>query len=246
MENTMSNSGDRFSHTINGLEQASSILEGFGVRVSAGNSEGYGIACPSTFLKPKGPPLPPLVVELERVASDPSSLALHFTSVTSPDDKGSIVGDYFVEWSTSDGFQSGAVFNATLSAESIYSERLSSYKGINKVFNYYLIEDLTPGVEYFVRIAAVNEVGTGPSSRSTPLSLAPGSKPTDLEDQNGVTIATIVAHTTVSVMKSSSTLRVSWRAPFSNNGFDISMYLIEYWPVNGVSEVQEIVLQSQN
>jgi len=245
VENTLSNSGDSFSHTINGLEQASHISEGFGVRVSAGNSEGYGIPCASTFLKPKGPPLPPLVVELERVASDPSSLALHFTSVTSPDDKGSIISGYFVEWST-DGFQSGSVFNATLNANSIYSERLSSYNGVDKVFNYYMIENLTPGVQYFVRIAAVNEVSRGPSIHSTPLSLAPGSKPTDLEDQNGVTVATIVADTTVSVMESSSTLRVSWRTPFSNNGFDISMYLIEYWLANGVGEVQEIVLQSQN
>ncbi|KAL7537092.1 hypothetical protein ACHAXR_007581, partial [Thalassiosira sp. AJA248-18] len=247
VQNTMSNSGGSFSHTIIGLEQASSILDGFGVRVSAGNSEGYGIPCPSLFLKPKGPPLPPLVVELERVPSNPSSLALHFTSVTSPDDKGSVVNDYFIEWSSRPFVESGtAVFSATLSADSVYSNRLSSYNDVDKDFNYYLIENLTPGIEYHVRISAVNEVGTGPSSRSTPLSLAPGSKPTDLEDQSGVTVATIMADTTVSVLESSSTLRVSWRAPFSDNGFGISKYLIEYWVSNGVSEVQEIVLQSPN
>ena len=39
VEKTMSNSGDRFLHTINSLEQASSILERFGVRVSTENSE---------------------------------------------------------------------------------------------------------------------------------------------------------------------------------------------------------------
>eukprot|EP00956_Cyclotella_meneghiniana_P006034 scaffold7863_cov37-Cyclotella_meneghiniana.AAC.3 len=34
---------------------------------------------------PFGPPLPPVLVEIERVASSPSSLALHFASVSYPD-----------------------------------------------------------------------------------------------------------------------------------------------------------------
>jgi len=164
--------------------------------------------------------------------------------VASPDDKGSIVSSYFVEWSTTDSFQIGTIYNATLSADSVSSYRLPSYNEVDEVFNYYLIEDLIPGIGYFVRIAAMNEAGIGPSSHSTPLSLAPGSKPTDLEDQNGVTITTIAADASVSVMKSSSTLRVSWRVPFRSNGFDISNYMLEYWVYSGVSEVQEIVLQS--
>ena len=244
---TLSNIGDRFSYTIGGLEQASNILEGFGVRVSAKNTEGYSIPCPSLFLKPYGPPSPPLVVELEHVASNPSSLALYFTSVTSPGNKGSIVRGYVVEWSTSDTFQSGTVTNAMLCADSIYSNRISSNGGVNAgVFNCYLIEGLTPGVEYFVRLAAVNEAGPGPITRSRPLSLAPGSKPTDIEDQNGVTLATIAVDAVVSVMELSSSLRVSWRSPFSDNGFGISKYLIEYWVASGVNEVQEIVLLSTN
>ena len=249
VENTTStNIGGRFSYTIDGLEQASYIFEGFGVRVSARNTEGYSSPCPSLFLKPYGPPLPPLVVELERVASNPSSLALYFTSVTGPGDKGSIVSAYFVEWwSTSDTFQSGMVSNATLRADSIYSERISSNDGVNAgVFNYYLIEGLNPGVEYFVRLGAVNEAGPGPTTHSRPLSLAPGSKPTDIEDQNGVTLATIAVDATVSVMESSSSLRVSWRSPFSDNGFGISKYLIEYWLSSGINEVQEIVILSTN
>ena len=58
VENTMNNSGDRFSRIINGLEQSSLQVQGFGIRVSASNSEGYGIPCPALFLKPFGPPLP--------------------------------------------------------------------------------------------------------------------------------------------------------------------------------------------
>ena len=76
--------------------------------------------------------------------------------------------------------------------------------------------------------------------------MAPGSKPTDIEDQNGVTLATIAVDATVSVMESSSSLRVSWRSPFSDNGFGISKYLIEYWLSSGINEVQEIVILSTN
>ncbi len=246
MDLTASNTGDRFSHIIQGLNQPSNILVGFGVRVSAGNSVGFSNPCPPLFLKPFSPPLPPTVVELRRVASDPSSLAVHFTSVTNPEDKGSIVSAYFIEWSTSEGFEPGSVANVTLSAKSIHSTRLSSYNEVNKVFNYHSIEGLTSGIEYFVRVAAVNKAGMGPKSFSSPPSLAPGFKPTDIEDQSGVHVATLLPDSMISIAESSSTLRVSWRAPFSDNGFGISNYLIESWVSNGVYEVQELNLLSPN
>ena len=86
----------------------------------------------------------------------------------------------------------------------------------------------------------------GPSSRSFPSSLAPGSKPSDLEDQHGVSLTTLVASDTVSVLDSSSSLHVSWRAPASNNGFAVTSYLVEYWVASGTLEVQEIILRSSN
>lgn len=246
LDKTTIDNGSEFSHVIQGLIQPSTVSDGFGVRISAGNTEGYGKPCPSLFLKPYGPPLPPAIVELRRVASDPSSLALHFTSVMSPEDKGSIVSAYFVEWSTSEGFETGTVANATLSAESIRGARLPSFNPVNKVFNYYSIVGLLSGIDYFVRISAVNEAGIGPKSLSSPLSLAPGFKPTDLEDQSGVRLSTLLPDEIVSVAESSSTLRVSWRAPFSDNGFGVSNYLIEYWLSSGVQEVQELNLLSPN
>eukprot|EP00970_Alexandrium_tamarense_P002964 scaffold427_cov103-Alexandrium_tamarense.AAC.19 len=238
-----SNDGIHFTHIISDVEQSSDTLGGFGVRVSASNSMGYGVPCSSVFLKPMGLPMPPDMVEINRVASNPSSLALHFTSVSYPEDKSSIVTGYFVEWSTTEDFLPGTVANETLGSELVMSERLPSYNGVNKVFNYFLIEGLDAGRPYFVRIAAINSVGVGHSSYSNPLSIAPGSKPTD-SGENGVTIATIPADATVSVAESSSSLRVSWRAPFSCNGFDVSSYLIEYWVADGVAEVQEISLHS--
>ena len=241
-----STTSEYFSHTIEGLVQSSGISDGFGVQISAANEHGYGMPSSATFLKPYGPPLPPTVVELERVPTSPSSLALHFTSVPSPDDRSSLVSNYFVEWSMLEDFTGTTVFNTTLSLDSIVSDRLPSYGDVNRQFHKFIIEDLIPGIEYYVRIAAVNEAGMGPSSRSFPSSLAPGSKPSDLEDQHGVSLTTLVASDTVSVLDSSSSLHVSWRAPASNNGFAVTSYLVEYWIASGTLEVQEIILRSSN
>ena len=235
-----------FSYTLKGLDQPSSILDGFGVRITAANVNGYGMPSPVVTLKPHGPPLPPAVVEIDRVPLNPSELTLHFTSVSSPDDRSSVVTSYFVEWTTAEDFTGSAVFSATLNLDSIHSERLSSYENVDKVFQKFLIQGLTPGLQYYVRIAAANEAGVGPSSRSFPYSLAPGSKPSDLEDQHGVSLSTVVSGDAVSVLESSSSLQLSWLAPVSNNGFAISSYLIEYWVESGTSEVQEISLHSSN
>ena len=230
-----------FHHLITDLSQPSSVLDGFGVRVSASNDEGYGIPCQSIFLKPFGEPSPPKVVELVRVANDPSSLALHWTSVSSPDDKSSIVTHYLVEVSSQDSFSS-IELSTMLSADLVSSDRLSSYSNVDETWNYYLIDDgMNPGKEYLFRISAVNEAGTGPSARSTPLSLAPGGKPSDLDD---VTLSTIDTDDTITVGDSSSTLRLSWRSPTTDNGFAVDKYLVESWLTDGTNEVQELSLQS--
>jgi len=234
-------SNGSFHHLITGLSQPSSVLDGFGVRVSASNDEGYGIPCQSTFLKPFGEPSPPKVVELVRVANDPSSLALHWASVSSPDDKSSVVTHYLVEVSSRDSFATIDT-SVMLSADLVSSERLSSYNNVDETWNHYLIDEgLTPGKDVYVRISAVNEAGTGPSSRSIPLSLSPGGKPSDLDD---VTLATIEADDDTSVGESSSTLRFSWRSPTSDNGFAVEKYLVETWLTDGINEVQELSLQS--
>eukprot|EP00956_Cyclotella_meneghiniana_P040648 scaffold201458_cov129-Cyclotella_meneghiniana.AAC.1 len=72
-------------------------MEGFGVRVSAGNDKGFQAPCQSITLKPFGPPLPPVLIEIKSVASRHSSRALHFTSVSYREDNSSIVTGFFVE-----------------------------------------------------------------------------------------------------------------------------------------------------
>ena len=232
-----------FWHLINGLEQSSSIEEGFGVRVSAGNVNGFGVPCQSQFLKPSGPPLPPEVVEIKRTAFSHTSLMVHFTSVSFPEDKASVVTGFYIEWSLNEDFLPGTVSNTTVAIESVRSERLSAYNNVGKEFNAYLIEDLTPGLHYFIRIASINSAGTGPSSYSTPLSLAPGLKPSDPE--NGVTLQALDAvNSSASVLELCSSLHVSWRAPINSNGFDVKSHFVEYWVSDGVNEVQALTLSS--
>mmetsp|Transcript_13447 Transcript_13447/g.28957 ORF Transcript_13447/g.28957 Transcript_13447/m.28957 type:complete len:1421 (+) Transcript_13447:2-4264(+) len=233
-----------FTYTIHNLQQPSYILDGFGVRVSAGNVEGFGIPCAPKYLKPSGPPLPPAVVEVARVANDPQSIVLHFTSVSYPEDRGSAVSGFVIEWSTTENFRPTTSFNTTLNARSVSSERLPSHDNIGKEFNKFFIENLTPGRKYFVRIAAMNDSGVGPFAPSQPSSITPGAKPSDFDSAIGVTIDALIADSTTSVMESSSSLRVSWRAPASNNGFHISNYLIEYWISDSMNEVQDIIIQS--
>jgi hypothetical protein len=237
------NDESRFSYIISDLEQSSTTSEGFGVRVSAGNDQGYGVACQSQYLKPFASPNPPTLVEMARIASSPSSLAVHFTSVTYPDDRASTVSGFFIEWSTTEDFLPGTVWNMTVDVNSVQSERLSTYNSVGKDFNTYTIQDLDPGNSYFVRVAAINQAGAGPSGFSTPLSLAPGSKPSDLDPT--VTIQTLDAvRSAVAVKELCSSLHVSWHAPVFSNGFDVSNYLVEYWVADGVDEVQEISLAS--
>ena len=66
---------------------------------------------------PFGPPLPPVLVEIERVASSPSSLAIYFTLVSYFEDKASVVTGFFVEWSTTEDFLPGTVWDTTLAAK---------------------------------------------------------------------------------------------------------------------------------
>jgi len=76
VEEATVDAGSPYSHEIKGLVQSSSNPNGFGVRVLAGNSQGFGPACPDVSPKPMAAPDPPAVVELARDTSCASSLII--------------------------------------------------------------------------------------------------------------------------------------------------------------------------
>lgn len=235
----------QYSHRIENLLQSSSISVGYGVRVSAGNSLGYGIPCVAQYMKPMTPPDPPSGVEIVRVPGSASAINLHFTAVTSPRDRGSPVDQYIFEWSPSDSFEFG-VASATMDASLLTSHRLSTYGGGLGSNNFlrYKIVDLVPGTPYFVRIFAKNQAGVG---GATPASeaLMPGKSPNILDEQ-GVTLYSIEADASVSVKESSTSLLLAWHVPSDEHGFSITSYLIEHWTLPGTNEVQELKLASPN
>ena len=75
---------------------------------------------------------------------------------------------------------------------------------------------LTPGQSYYVRVSAVNDVGTSDPTGSSPAVLAPRSPPNPPENVE-----------VVSVRDDATALRVTWEAPSATNGAAILNYRVE-------------------
>jgi len=233
------------SYILPNLVQPANSNAGFGTRVSAGNANGYGIPCENMVLKPMGLPDAPSSISLVRDRSCSTSLILHFTMVSYPADKASVVSSFLVEWSTTEEFTSN-VFSDVVEPASNLSARLSTYSAHGEPFFKYKILNLSPGVNYYVRIGSINSVGVGPFSLSIPSVLAPGKKPNKTTENINVRISTILADASVSVHESSSSLKVTWKSLFHGNGFPILDYMIEYWKQKGQSEIAKLTLVSAN
>ncbi len=230
---------EHFKRSIPNLVQSSDIDNGFGVRVSAVNSRGVGNACAAVYGKPHSVPLPPTDIEIVRNPSSAGTLRIYFTKVTYPEDRGSHVHSYLIEYSSDEKF--GNLGSVTLSVASLTSARLPSFGGAGNVFLQHDLRNLEPGVAYFVRVASVNGAGVGPTGPSIPSFMAPGLKPSTLPENNGAKLSLLPIEAS-SVLESSTSLVLEWQPPMSSNGFDIENYLIEYWTSPGSHEIQEIKL----
>jgi hypothetical protein len=104
----------------------------------------------------------------------------------------------------------------------------------------YTIPDLTAGVEYYVRVTAENSIGWGDIALSTPQSEVPRKTADRLTIDTGVTLSTIPADATTSVSDSSSSLLLTWQAPVSTQGSDVTKYMVEWYTTAGQEEVQII------
>ena len=148
--------GAPFYKTISGLTAGVSYY----VRVSAYNSQGYGTSAASTptNYNPMEEPGAPTNVALG-VTSD-SMITVSFDEPT--DNGGDDIISYYVEWDTSSTFNS-----LTRSPD----------KGTATVdateHNSYTITTLTENTVYFVRVSAINDMGTGTSQTTSPASNFP-------------------------------------------------------------------------
>lgn len=232
----------KFSALIDKLSQGSGISNGFGFRVSAFNSKGIGKPSEAVFVKPKGRPLPPENIELIRDASSTSAILLYFTHVIHPEDRGDNVHSYVIQYGTDKDFNYAQ--NLTVPLEHLFSHRLSTFRGVNKRFLQYSINNLDQGKPYFVRVASMNDVGIGRYSFAHGF-LVPGGKPSPINGPNKAKISAIPVGDAISVLNSSTSLEVEWQAPLGN-GFKVHSYLLEYWTEPGTAEIQELFFNLPN
>jgi len=96
----------------------------------------------------------------------------------------------------------------------------------------YDVTTLTPGQAYFFKVSAINSVGAGAATVSTPAYATPKAAPT--------VPATIAATTPTTQVTPITTADITWTAPTSNSGSPISGYLVEWYASAQVNEVQTI------
>jgi hypothetical protein len=148
--------GAPFYKTISGLTAGVSYY----VRVSAYNSQGYGSEAASTptNYNPMEEPGAPTNVALG-VTSD-SMITVSFDEPN--DNGGDDIISYFVEWDTSSSF------NSLSSAPNKGAASIDASE-----HNSYTISSLTENTVYYVRVSAVNDMGTGTSQTTSPASTFP-------------------------------------------------------------------------
>ena len=167
-------------------------------RVLAINSEGYSL--PAIASEPQAPmviPGPPTSVSLD-VASD-TELIVMFAPPS--DNGGAGIIKYMVEWSPSSDFSN---------AESSSVEYL-----VGGAPFYKTIEELSSGINYYVRVSAVNEMGQGLWQSSTPPSLNPHRTP---DPPRSIVLAST----------SETMVTVGWSPPMSDGGDPITKYRVEW------------------
>jgi len=187
--------GAPFFKTISGLSTGISYY----LRVSAKNSQGYGISQASTpnFLNPHQTPSIPTKVLLLKTSD--TMLTVSWNDPTS--DGGDKITQYRVEWDTSSGFTSGSKPPHKGFADVEASSQRS-----------YTIDLLSSAQYYFVRVFAINSSGLGSPQNTSPRSATPEKQvpgyPHSLIATSGV---------------SPKSIDVSWLAPrVPNHGYPCS------------------------
>ncbi|KDO30965.1 hypothetical protein SPRG_04153 [Saprolegnia parasitica CBS 223.65] len=238
-----------YTFTITGLVQVAAVTApafpgdggatgGFNVRVSAHTSAGYGLPSVVTTLKPMAVPSAPTSVVLNLVAGSSSSLRVFWRPPATIN--GAIVTSYLVEWDVAANF---SVQNAsfTQTPASFLAEYPSS-----TMFKH-TISSLTPGTLYYVRVRAINIMGSSVPV-GAPLSAIPMTKADAIPIAGGVTLSAVMADGFHSVQDACSTLQLAWLPSSNTKGSEVTKYLLEWYQAAspGIPEVQIISIFDTN
>jgi hypothetical protein len=148
-----------YSYVIDYLVQNSANTLGYGVRVYATNYKKWNsISTDSVYLKPMAVADAPKYTEVLRAAGSDSAAMVYWSFIPFPNDRGSPVTSFVVQWCTELTFAEADEAVLTVGeATNLYRQPDSA----NRTILSYNITDMTPGTSYYVRVAGINVMGVG-------------------------------------------------------------------------------------
>ena len=238
-------SGD-YVYILSGLEQDSAQTHGFAVRVFASNAAGFsGLASALVTAKPNGVPDAPLAVHVV-AGTDDNSVAVYWSHVPYPSNRAADVTHYAVQWSASSLFETvrGEFIGATADLASVRVMQIHDDYGPKPVPTLtHNVTGLVPGETIYMRVCAQNLVGRSACSdalnHASSVGVTPHTRPSSIVD-GGVKLSTVAASSTVSVLKSTSSLEVSFMASDNHHGSPVSNYTLHYATAPATNRVDEV------
>jgi len=142
-------------------------------------------------------------------------------------DGGPAISSYLINWDVTTTFAASSAMagNSTVSIGSM------TQLGVGGAY-VHDVTSLTAGQAYYFKVNAINAAGDGPATASTPAYLTPKAAPT--------VPVSITASTPNMQATPITTADVTWTAPSSNSGSPITGYLVEWYALAQIKEVQTI------
>lgn len=169
---------------------------------------------------------PSAPVLVESLLAGPTQIQVLITEPLS--NGGATITDYVIEHCASSAFDDATTYTTTTQA-------VSGLSLIDSGITVYEITGLTAANSYWVRVSAINSIGTG-STTMTASAVAVASK------AGAPASVTLVTETDQSTPITDATL--TWTSPTSNGGAAITGYAVEWWEGGFEPEVQLVTFES--
>jgi len=167
---------------------------------------------------------PSAPIDVTMLVSGPTSIQVLITPPSS--DGGLTIQNYTLQWDSYKSFD-GVTYSGRISLDPADLPVLQSSSGVLV----YELTGLTSGVSYWVRVAAVNVIGSGPFA-VTSGSVTPAGKPSS---PSSVTVSTAPSQNTPI-----TSADVAWTAPEADGGASVTGYMVEWWEGGATHEVQMV------
>ena len=238
-------SNTHYTYVIDDVDQTSAKINGYSIRVYATNSDGHrSIPTKALSLKPMAVPIKPKFAEVVRAAGSDNSLMVYWSFIPYPMDRASPVTAFVIQWSTLSNFT--VVDGEYQNINGIFSSDRKDFE-LGSAMLEFNITNLTPGNKYYVRVCGVNTMGRGEFQNAifaqyNSYAIVPRSKPDSLVYGNGVLLSSIASSSSVSVLESSTSLKVNFNSADNFHGSSIRSYQLEWWVEDYTPEVKTLTI----